>query len=288
MNTMPMDKVFVAVVADVVTEVDATNAGTNFDKLWDAFKQYQTNNEGDMADAKANATVGAGAPAAGSKPYFDALDSLYKNTALSQTATDQKARDDASKAAADARTVMESFFKVGADAKAWLEQWEEVAGQVRKGSLGEKYCGMTNFRLKRVTSSFLTTYSHFRPGDANSRCGLKLGTKDGVDAASGGVVAGEYIIGAWCIGTVLDNSASRSTIGSNVRVASASMAININVNVEWWSGDKLYKNYMDVDGQVLRRDMSVSEEMKNNRRDGTDVSTADLEEAKPWVYYPKP
>jgi hypothetical protein len=60
------------------------------------------------------------------------------------------------------------------------------------------------------------------------------------------------------------------------------MAININVNIEWWSGDKLYKNYMDVDGQVLRRDMAVEEKHKPARQEGVDVSDADTQEKKSW------
>ena len=51
---------------------------------------------------------------------------------------------------------------------------------------------------------------------------------------------GVDIIGGWCVGTVLDNAASRSTIGHQVRNAPASMALSVNVNVEWWSGADLY------------------------------------------------
>ena len=58
----------------------------------------------------------------------------------------------------------------------------------------------------------------------------------------------EFIIGAWCIGTVTDSAASRAVMHANqVRTAPSSMAINVNVNVEWWDGDKLYQHYMDKD-----------------------------------------
>jgi hypothetical protein len=63
----------------------------------------------------------------------------------------------------------------------------------------------------------------------------------------------EYIVGAWCVGTVLDSAASRSTVGTLVRTAPSSMAMNVNVNVEWWSGDKLYQHFMDESGLVLMR-----------------------------------
>eukprot|EP00966_Prymnesium_polylepis_P092951 2151616-Prymnesium_polylepis.1 len=31
------------------------------------------------------------------------------------------------------------------------------------------------------------------------------------------------------------------------------MALNLNVNIEWWSGDRLYKSYMDDSGLTLLR-----------------------------------
>jgi hypothetical protein len=36
------------------------------------------------------------------------------------------------------------------------------------------------------------------------------------------------------------------------------MALNINVNVEWWSSDKLHRHYMDVDGLVMQRGGATS------------------------------
>ena len=59
----------------------------------------------------------------------------------------------------------------------------------------------------------------------------------------------EFILGAWCVGTVMDSAASRAATahGNVVRTAQHSMAMNVNVNVEWWDGDKLYQHYMDRD-----------------------------------------
>ena len=58
----------------------------------------------------------------------------------------------------------------------------------------------------------------------------------------------EFIVGAWCIGTVTDSAASRAVMHANqVRTAPSSMAINVNVNVEWWDSDMLYQKYMDQD-----------------------------------------
>ena len=87
---------------------------------------------------------------------------------------------------------------------------------------------LTDFRIMRTTSSHLVAYSTAK----EKPCGLE---------------DNEVIVGAWCIGTVLDSAASRSTVGSLVRTAPASMALNINVNVQWWSGDKLHNAYMGTD-----------------------------------------
>ena len=53
---------------------------------------------------------------------------------------------------------------------------------------------------------------------------------------------------------VIDSAASRSTIGfQQVKSHPTSMAININVNIQWWSGDKLYKHFYDAGGLMLMR-----------------------------------
>ncbi len=108
---------------------------------------------------------------------------------------------------------------------------------------------LTKFRLMRSTSSHMVNYSNLKALDSNSRCGLRLGKL----APGGGSGAGEYIIGAWCIGTVADSAASRSNNGAPFKITPTNMTINLNVNVEWWSGDQLYKQFMDTSGLVLMR-----------------------------------
>ena len=63
------------------------------------------------------------------------------------------------------------------------------------------------------------------------------------------------------------------------------MAININVNVEWWSGDDLYKRYMDVNQTVQQRGQGVAYTpgQLSTRDAKVDVAMADLEEALPFV-----
>lgn len=72
---------------------------------------------------------------------------------------------------------------------------------------------------------------------------------------------GEYILGGWCIGTVLDSAASRSCAASLVRTSPMSMALNLHVNIQWWSSKKLrdhfYNNGLMARGQKRRRDEPV-------------------------------
>lgn len=128
--------------------------------------------------------------------------------------------------------------------------FDKVAAAVRNGKLGVKHAKLSNLRLMRATSSFLAQYSHYKGGmDSTrhdvreSRCGLPIHYGEG----SGG---GSYIVGGWCIGTVLDSAASRSVFNNVVRTAPASMALNISVNIEWWNADKLYQHYQDKEAYV--------------------------------------
>ena len=113
---------------------------------------------------------------------------------------------------------------------------------------------LTNFRVEAATSSQMINYSpltfdlaneqktsdnteKYRKVGGQSRMGLKLNE-----------ACGEYIVGGWCIGNVLDTAASRAVFagaGSNigVRTAPNSMAINLNVQIEWWDADRMYRNF---------------------------------------------
>jgi len=128
------------------------------------------------------------------------------------------------------------------------EIWRDVADGVRDGRRDVTHAKLSNFRLMRATSSFLINYSNpYKRGDADRRCGLPIGFAPGGTPAEAASGCGSYIVGGWCIGTVLDSGASRATAGINqVRTAPCSMAMSVNVNVEWWTADDLYTRYMDV------------------------------------------
>jgi hypothetical protein len=145
--------------------------------------------------------------------------------------------------------------------------FKRVAAQVRSGKRGIKKAELMNFRLMRATSSYLSNKSHFKADDPRSRCGLKIGYCHDGAAGSAGFEAlqdelvpdvfepgelcpalsgnAEYIVGGWCIGTVVDSAASRALGHNGIRSAPSTYAINVNVNVEWWNADKLYSHYQD-------------------------------------------
>jgi hypothetical protein len=65
----------------------------------------------------------------------------------------------------------------------------------------------------------------------------------------------EYILGGWCIGTVLDSAASRAALPGQFLSNSdpTSFALNVDVHVEWWTGDKMFRYYCDREGKYLAR-----------------------------------
>ena len=110
---------------------------------------------------------------------------------------------------------------------------------------------LRNFELMLSTSSHMVNYS----GKNGSRCGLPLYALtaetdvQGMKCIGG---SGRYIVGAWCIGTVLDSAASRawSGQGNMVKTSARTYALNINVNIEWWGADRLHQAY---DGKGVRQ-----------------------------------
>jgi hypothetical protein len=105
---------------------------------------------------------------------------------------------------------------------------------------------MHNFRLMRATSSYLCERSHFDHADPASRLGLRIEFDDKSSGSS------EFVVGGWCIGSVIDTAASRAAYPgvASTRAAPSSMAMNVNVNVEWWDSDRLYSAFDDPDRGV--------------------------------------
>jgi len=115
---------------------------------------------------------------------------------------------------------------------------------------------ITNMRVRLVTSSEMVNCSAMKPGkdnkttvDPTSRMGLMISGDEGVS---------EYIIGGWCIGTVIDSAASRAlsdgmSMLGGVKRAKSSFSCNVSVSVKWWSADKMYRAYMNRDGKNRAR-----------------------------------
>ena len=147
--------------------------------------------------------------------------------------------------------------------EATLEAFRQNAEAAMKNGNSER-TRLCNFRVRLATSSQMINYSSLRFGrdktqvlgnerisrdefarvPNQSRMGLRLGTK-----------CAEYIVGGWCIGNVLDTSASRGTMpgtGSNigVRTAPNSMALNINVQIDWWDADRMWRCFMNKEALI--------------------------------------
>lgn len=236
LECQPMDKVFICLVADLAWKEAAGGVETTLPAaMTDVhLKLLDPNSSGEDLDREmkkaretADAYVVRAAPDAGPLPEFIRASRDMRDPAISPE--DREAAE----AKKDKLLNMD---------KAKPEFFEETSRQFRAGDrrVGKAY--LTNFRLMRSTSSHMTNYSKFVVGKKNSRCGLPYSYPKVAGPAEG---AGSYIVGAWCVGTVLDSAASRSTVGTQVRTNPTSMALNINVNVCWWSSDKLYKHYMD-------------------------------------------
>ncbi len=286
LQAMPMDKVFICIVADVQSVVDDQTSreptvGFNaVEALVNAKKGNDQQNIKDAQDAL-NSVIEDGTKAIenGTKEI-----GKYANGVLEES----KASIPAGMTAGTWGTAGDAAF-TGIN----METWRDLAEKLRRGEKKATNSVMCNFRLMRATSSFLAQYSRPKVDsqklDPKSRLGLKMGLS--VDGQKNVATAG-YIVGAWCIGTVIDNSASRSTVGHLVRIAPASMAININVNIEWWSGDKLYRHYMDTDqasptsgaSTVQARNETASKEAQLYRSAGADVPLADMSEAVAWAW----
>lgn len=120
---------------------------------------------------------------------------------------------------------------------------------------------LCNFRVQVSTSSQMINHSNYnhkgngqaaqngykRPRlEGMSRMGLKLCPE-----------FGEYIVGGWQIGQVLDTSASRAAMPSGslvgVRTAPNSSALNVNVNVSWYTADRLARSFNNPEGTVVTR-----------------------------------
>ena len=116
---------------------------------------------------------------------------------------------------------------------------------------------LCNFRLRMTTSSEMIATSGVaqKPDTANDpNRKFTFGEDERMGLRFGEHIA-EYIIGGWSIGRVMDSAASRAALpGQYVSNRDpTSHAMNIDVGVEWWSGDRMYRTYCDREGKTFLR-----------------------------------
>ena len=280
LECQPMDKVFICLVADLSYTTDngtmdvyvqsAVRERNTLDTLiqaLDVAKRNRPVNQGAVTAARAAVTAQLAVYKDTGNAIARAADSMAPTayeallaTATADEAAAEVARNTLPRPAnlAVLETAATTSRKAVDDAMGgWsktaipseLTEYANRQDQIRTGALLVGRTSLTNFRLMRSTSSHMSNYSYFQPGNINSRMGLRVGKNTPNQGC------GEYIVGAWCIGTVIDSAASRSTVGTLVRTAPTSMALNVAVNIEWWTGDKLYKHYMDDSGMTRPRGM---------------------------------
>ena len=107
---------------------------------------------------------------------------------------------------------------------------------------------MTNFRLRLSTSSEMVRFSGYGFGKPDD-------TRMGLMYCETGA---EYVVGGWCIGSVLDSAAARASLpgmrglyGSDT--SPTSMALNLNVGIKWVTGDDLFRRFCNIEGKIKDR-----------------------------------
>ena len=134
---------------------------------------------------------------------------------------------------------------------------------------------LANFRLVPSTSSQMVNYSQFKPKTNRKDSGESVGKKPKLEGESrmGLRLAqrmGQYVVGGWQIGNVMDTSASRAAMpqGGNigVRTAPNSSALNVNVNIGWWSADRLCRAFYNEEGSITARHFASKPDVDNTGR----------------------
>jgi hypothetical protein len=85
------------------------------------------------------------------------------------------------------------------------------------------------------------------PVISNANARLIIAHRQDFRGPNSGAALHEVITGAWHVGTVLDTAASRGA-GRGFASHKNDSAVNVNVDVQWWSGDRLFKHYANKPG----------------------------------------
>ena len=120
---------------------------------------------------------------------------------------------------------------------------------------------LCNFRVQVSTSSQMINHSNYNTKGNHhaSQMGYKRPRLEGMSRMGLKLCPqfGEYVVGGWQIGQVLDTSASRAVMPQGqlmgVRTAPNSSALNINVQISWWTADRLARAFNNPEGTVRPR-----------------------------------
>lgn len=215
MEVLPLDKLFIVLVGDVWT--------------------------GDI-DQKTQSKKVVGSPGAVAQADIKTIADVWDEDERSRTMVvdDTRKPFDQQKRVPNGATYADLFKDhIEDDDRVLTDQFSASARGATVFAAGPANQVITNIRVERMTSSQMVSYSAYNPGSDKSRMGLKVGK-----------FGGEYILGGWCIGTVIDSAAARaipsgmSLVGSVKRARSAHAA-NLLVDIKWCSGDELYRKYMN-------------------------------------------
>jgi hypothetical protein len=267
MEVLPLDRVFVVLVADVVFDdipagpnVAKPGGGTMEDPVWTKGKAFV------QAVAPATATGVATRPSKEElEAYLQMREQLLEGTnAVAKDDVELK-RDRVEVGAYDGATRKVHAGPIAIAEVANNGTFAAAAKAAFAGTTTEK-TRLVNFRPMLATSSQMINYSSlkfdtngaqmagpkvvddaFLRAPSTSRMGLRLGK-----------YMGEYIVGGWCIGNVLDTSASRAAFpgaGTNigVRTAPNTAAFNVNVQIDWWDSDRMWRTFMNVEDSLKPR-----------------------------------
>ena len=228
MEVLPLDKVFVVIVADVW--FDAKSA------------------------TKYNATVEPDAQGRGGRERNGVTIASLMQKGIETT-------DDAR----DYQVLRGKYLKEDLDEDDFkAKQVAAFRGDAKENTV------LANFRVMVSTSSQMINHSTFKAkGNGTIDPGAKrrklLGTSRMGLALSNEM--GEYVVGGWQIGAVMDTAASRGSMpqGASLGVRSTpnSAAMNINVNISWYSADRLCRSFNNPEGSVKQRFETLATVLKN-------------------------
>ena len=250
---LPSDRVFIVIIADVITVTNDTMA-----KITAATKDENGTNSITLTDKNSAANLKV--------RKLELMLAYMYNLAPMDGVTESGDRIiNRDKFAQVRAEYMEEDMLC--DGSGGYNDWKEGAKRVALGTSTAHNVLLHNYRLEVATSSQMSSYSRLRFENGGekkqvpvSRMGLKLGS-----------TMSEYIVGGWCIGSVMDSAASRASMPDGMsigpRTAPNTAAINLYVDIEYWSGDKMYRKYSNVIGEkrgLIRARFETPEKSSDN------------------------